>query len=121
VKGQVVQPDDTPISTSANVDKDTDLVPDFRDLDADNDGINDVFTLFGNSPNVQMVEEFKIFDRWGSLIFESGNFLPNDSQSGWNGTFNGEGLPTGVYVYTATIRFIDEQVFRYSGDVFLIK
>ena len=86
-----------------------------------NDGINDVFTLFGEMPNVQMVEEFKIFDRWGSLIFEGGNFLPNDMQNGWNGTFNGEAVPMGIYVYTATVRFIDEQVLRYSGDVFLIK
>lgn len=86
-----------------------------------NDGINDMFTLFGEFPNAQMVEEFKIFDRWGSLIFESNNFLPNDLQNGWDGTFNGKVLPTGIYVYTATVRFIDEQVLRYSGDVFLIK
>ncbi len=42
-KGQVVQADDTPISTSIQTDKDTDTVPDFRDLDSDNDGINDVY------------------------------------------------------------------------------
>lgn len=86
-----------------------------------NDGINDVFTLFGNSPNVQMVEEFKIFDRWGGLIFDGGNFPPNDLQNGWDGTFNGKEVSMGIYVYTATVRFIDEQVLRYSGDVFLIK
>ncbi|MFT6357219.1 MAG: gliding motility-associated-like protein [Saprospiraceae bacterium] len=86
-----------------------------------NDGINDVFTLFGEIPNAQMVEEFTIFDRWGSLIFESNNFLPNDKQSGWDGTFNGKAMPTGIYIYTTTVRFIDERVLRYSGDVFLIK
>ncbi|MCR9286301.1 MAG: gliding motility-associated C-terminal domain-containing protein [Bacteroidetes bacterium] len=86
-----------------------------------NDGINDIFTVFGETSNVQMVEEFKIFNRWGSLIFESENFFPNDMQNGWNGTFNGERMPVGVYVYTATVRFADEKVLRYSGDVLLLK
>lgn len=86
-----------------------------------NDGINDVFTLFGDIPNVQMVEDLKVFDRWGSLIFDAANFLPNDIQNGWNGTFNGKALPMGIYVYTARVRFVDDEIFRYSGDVFLIK
>jgi gliding motility-associated-like protein len=86
-----------------------------------NDGINDIFTVFGETSNVQMVEEFKIFNRWGNLIFESENFFPNDMKNGWNGTFDGEKMPVGVYVYTATVRFADEQVLRYSGDVLLVK
>ena len=35
----------------------------------------------------------KIFDKWGTLIFESGN--QNDK---WDGTCNGVKCPTGVYV-----------------------
>lgn len=86
-----------------------------------NDGINDVFTVFGKTPNVQMVDELLIFNRWGSLIFESKNFLPNDMQNGWDGTFNGKPMPVEIYIYTATVRFIDGQVLRYSGDVSLMK
>ena len=55
------------------------------------------------------------------MIFDGGNFPPNELQNGWDGTFNGEALPTGIYIYTTTVRFVDEQVLRYSGDVFLIK
>ncbi len=86
-----------------------------------NDGVNDFFTVYGKESNVQMVEEFRVFNRWGSVVFEGNNLLPNDLQNGWDGTFKGESMPEGIYVYTATVRFADAQVLRYSGDVLLIK
>jgi len=85
------------------------------------DGVNDTFIVFGKTPNVQMVEEFKIFDRWGALVFSKENFLPNILQNGWDGTFNGELLSDGVYIYTASVRFLDGEFVRYSGDVLLVK
>ncbi len=85
------------------------------------DGINDFFTVFANTSNVQMVEDFKIFDRWGGVMFERKNFLPNVLQNGWDGTSNGKPLSSGLYIYTAAIRFADEQVLKYSGDVYLAK
>jgi len=85
------------------------------------DGINDFFTVFGKIPNVQIVEELKIFDRWGNFIFEGKNFLPNVLQNGWDGTFKGKAVTTGVYTYTTTIRFVDEQVFRYSGEMIFLR
>jgi gliding motility-associated-like protein len=42
----------------------------------------------------------RIFDRWGELIFES-----KDINQGWNGTYNGENSPDGVYVWK--IRYVD--------------
>lgn len=85
------------------------------------DGANDAFTVFAEIGNVQMVEELKIFNRWGALIFENKEFLPNDLQNGWNGTFKGEPMRLGVYVYTATVRFADGQVVRYTGDVSIVE
>jgi len=58
-----------------------------------NDGVNDVFeakVLAGGILNFNMM----IFSRWGQLVFES-----NDYFIGWDGTTNGEELPSGVYVY----------------------
>ncbi len=85
------------------------------------DGVNDYFTVLGKMPNVQMIEEFKIFDRWGALVFENESFLPNVIQEGWDGTYKGERLPDGVYIYTAIVRFLDEEIISYSGDIFLTK
>lgn len=85
------------------------------------DGINDAFTAFGDSDNVQFVEELLIFDRWGGLIFEAKNLPLNNLQNGWDGTFRDKDMPTGIYFYTASVRFIDEVVLRYSGDLFLAR
>ena len=85
------------------------------------DGTNDFFTVFAGLPNVEVVEELQIFNRWGALIFENKNFLPNLSTNGWNGTFKGDPLRLGVYLYTAKVRFVDGQVLRYSGDVTIVQ
>jgi len=85
------------------------------------DGINDVFTVFADTNNVQLVEELKIFNRWGALVFDNNNFLPNDLQLGWNGIYKNDIVPLGVYLYTATVRFVDGKVLRYSGDVSVVK
>jgi len=85
------------------------------------DGLNDVFTVFAKTPNVQMVEELKIFNRWGAIVFENKDFLPNNEELGWDGTFRGEPMNIGVYAYTTKIRFIDEEVLFYSGDISIVK
>ena len=56
------------------------------------DGVNDIFFVRGNN-----VKDFalKIFDRWGTLMFETSNL--ND---GWNGEFQGRIVNTGIFVYT---------------------
>lgn len=58
----------------------------------DNDGVNDTFGMTG-----QNVKDFKmqIFNRWGEVLFESNN--PNDR---WDGTYQGDKVQEGVYVYT---------------------
>ena len=86
-----------------------------------NDGINDVFMPFGILPNVEFIEELKVFNRWGGLVYEGSNFLPNDQQYGWNGIFNGKEVPAGIYVYIASVRFLDNVVLQYSGDVLLMR
>jgi gliding motility-associated-like protein len=85
------------------------------------DGFNDSFTVFGNTDNAVIVEDFSIYDRWGSLVFNNQQFLPNDLQSGWNGQLNNETLVSGVYVYTASVRFVDEEVLLYTGEFTLIE
>jgi gliding motility-associated-like protein len=55
------------------------------------DNVNDVFYVYGNSIiNFHMY----IFDRWGEVIYESGNI-----QQGWDGTSKGNKIPDGVYSY----------------------
>jgi len=77
-------------------------------------GINDVFL-----PVMKGVEEFEmqIFDRWGTLIFQSVN-----KNQGWDGyDRNGNLLPAGVYVYKLTLRLSNNQRTTQVGDVTLIR
>lgn len=84
------------------------------------DGINDIFTVFGNR-SVKQVEKLSVFSRWGELVFEQSGFQANDPVTGWDGTFRGKPFTPAVFTWIAEIRFLDDQVIRYSGDLTLIR
>lgn len=85
------------------------------------DGRNDTFRPFVDIPNVQSVASLRIFDRWGGLVYERLDYLPQDSSDGWDGTAGGERLDIGQYTYVAQVVFIDGLVKEYSGGVRLIR
>ncbi len=84
------------------------------------DGINDRFTGFSGKA-VAKIQLLRIFDRWGTLIFEGANFPANDATFGWDGTFRGQKAPIGTYTYYAQVQFIDNEVVTYKGEVVLIR
>jgi gliding motility-associated-like protein len=43
--------------------------------------------------------EFRLFNRWGELIFES-----LDPSQGWDATYNGQFVQSGMYTYTLVYR-----------------
>ncbi len=57
------------------------------------------------------------------MVHSETNLLPSQNGSGnWDGTYNGEPLSPGVYVYVAEIQFIDNDTrLLYKGDITLIK
>jgi len=71
---------------------------------------------------VESVQEFRIYDRWGELVFEANpNHDPNLKDEGWNGTFNDRGVIQGVYVYMIKILFTDGTTEIFAGDVTVIR
>lgn len=84
------------------------------------DDLNDYFTVYGGA-GVQRIEFIRIYDRWGSLIFENNDFEPSQSQFGWDGRIRGQDAATGVYVYVTRVRFLDGQSIQYEGDVTVIR
>ena len=84
------------------------------------DGINDFFVIHGDNA-VANVKMLRIYDRWGGVIFESKNSLPNSTENAWDGTFRGSDMQSGVYVYYAEVEFVDGSVLPYSGDVVLVR
>ncbi len=65
--------------------------------------------------DVPVEYQLKIFNRKGNLIFES-----NDFQMGWDGYYQQELQPRGVYIYKARGRYTNGKPFVKLGDVTLI-
>lgn len=83
------------------------------------DALNERFYPFADD-RVVRIAEFRIFDRWGNMVFEQTNFQPNDFDKGWDGTRNGKHLNAGVYVYYAVVEFRDGAKKIIKGDVTLV-
>ncbi len=85
------------------------------------DGINDIFHIFSDMKTVKNISTFQVFDRWGELIFEDYDFMPDDPAHGWDGMFRGEPMNPAVFVYWAAVEFIDGEVIIFKGDVTLVR
>ncbi len=84
---------------------------------------NSTFQIF-TGPGVTMIEDFMVVDRWGEIVFRIPEaFDPNVgvNEWGWKGDLNGKDMNPGVYVYYAKVRFLDDEVLEYAGDVTLLK
>lgn len=81
------------------------------------DGINDYF--FPRSLLARGLVSFKmdIFNRWGQKIYETKN---TDGQ-GWDGKFNDQPQPEGVFVYIIDAEFKDGQKLHKQGNVTLVR
>ncbi len=80
-----------------------------------NDGTNDVFLIIGKTFETY---DLKIFNRWGSLIFET-----HSANEGWNGEENKNPCSSSVYYYTLeyTDKFYPLEVKRINGSVTLLR
>lgn len=84
----------------------------------DGDEFNNVFVPVLNTDIQPEVYVFRLFNRWGELIFES-----QDANVGWDGT-NGSGMMSqdGTYIWNFRVRKnSDDVVKEYTGSVQLIR
>lgn len=79
-----------------------------------NDGLNDQFSIKGQG--ISIVKRLRIYDRWGSLVFERANFKIDDKSTAWDGRYKGEPVPMGVYVYFVEMS-CNEKTFTQKGSV----
>ena len=77
------------------------------------DGLNDMINVHGRCI---VTFNLQIFNRWGEKVFETSSM--SDS---WDGTFRGQKLDTGVFVYKADGVSIDGQSFNLKGNITLIR
>jgi gliding motility-associated-like protein len=83
------------------------------------DGKNDYF--FPRGKGIDQMMTFRVFNRWGELVFDRNNVSVNDERAGWDGTFRGRDLPPDVYVYTMQSRCVTGEILQWKGDITLIR
>jgi len=79
------------------------------------DGANDEFLI--QYEGVSDVSLLRIYNRWGELIFET-NDITGDL---WDGTFRGQALSPGVYVYYLEGTCLNNKPFTVTGNVTVLK
>jgi gliding motility-associated-like protein len=78
------------------------------------DGINDIYFLV--AVGLTDIQEFKIFNRWGEIVFDGTSF--ND---GWDGTKKGQKQPIGTYSYILIATDYKGETIIKKGNITLIR
>ncbi len=81
------------------------------------DGENDYFFPRQLLSRQLTAFNMKILNRWGQIIFRT----TDTKGRGWDGKFNGEEQPVGVYVYIIDIETNHHNTEQYKGNVTLIR
>jgi gliding motility-associated-like protein len=76
------------------------------------DGVNEDWEI--ENLNLYPNHELNIFNRWGNILYTT-----NGVYTPWDGTFNGEALPSGVYYYI--IRLNNGTENEYQGTITIIR
>ena len=85
-----------------------------------NDGNNDTFKVYGTGINELYLQ---IYNREGIIVFESNN-KDEITQTGWDGTNNGQLLPDAAYIWIIKGTYNEGTTIEYKGNrgsVFLVK
>lgn len=79
-----------------------------------NDDLND--RLYVRGIGLAALEFFRVFDRWGRLVFETNNI-----NEGWDGNVNGKLADVATYVYHLKATCSSNELVEKSGNVTLIR
>jgi gliding motility-associated-like protein len=83
------------------------------------DGQNDVF--YPRGKGVKNVNTFRIYNRWGELVYERDNIDVNDPSVGWDGSYKGNPPRPDVYVYLIEADCSAGDPIHIKGDITIIK
>jgi len=87
------------------------------------DGINDIWSL-SESSNIEMINHFSIYDRWGNRVFfdegDGNGFIPGFGKN-WDGRHNGRAVQQGVFVYLAEIKLVNGRTRIIKGNITVMR
>ena len=79
-----------------------------------NDRLNDELKPF--LKGIKTLYLFSIYDRWGNKLFSTHNI-----NTGWNGTWKGQQMPPGAYVWVLKAEDLIGKIYDLNGSFILIK
>ncbi|MEZ4915392.1 MAG: gliding motility-associated C-terminal domain-containing protein [Chitinophagales bacterium] len=92
------------------------------------DCLNDYFEMnVAGAKNLDV----KVFNRWGEMVFANatqtnGPADPNtldcsNPRSAWDGTYKGQPVPIGTYVYQVEVSYFDDRTETFSGTITVLR
>lgn len=82
------------------------------------DGLNDDFGVSGEGAGE--IKRIRIYNRWGTLVFDRAHVNAANHNSRWNGTYKGENAPEGSYIYMIELS-CNGKTYSKKGEVKLIR
>ena len=79
------------------------------------DGVNEEIGLV--SRGIKEISEYKIYNRWGQVVFDGGN----DAFATWDGQFNGEDQEMSVYVVLVKGLGAYDTEFQFKKNITLVR
>ena len=70
---------------------------------------------------MDQIKVFRVFNRWGALVYEVNDIDPKTDDFGWDGTLKGEFLDNAVYIYYAEILYRGGESSMLKGDITLLR
>ncbi|NRA50792.1 MAG: gliding motility-associated C-terminal domain-containing protein, partial [Phaeodactylibacter sp.] len=84
------------------------------------DGSNDTFGPLTGHTGMEAAA-FRVYNRWGGLVFERSNLPLENASLHWDGVIKGELAPAGVYVWTLQVLLPDGRAEQVQGEVLLLR
>jgi len=84
------------------------------------EGRNTRFTLGFKQGSNPLIQTYRIYDKWGSLIFNRENIVQSEFLDWWDGMCFGERCETGTYSYVVKINFESGKIIEESGTFTLL-
>ena len=88
-----------------------------RHFTPNNDGVYDTWKILGSNTSFYRATRVEIFDRYGKVVA----LLTDANSNGWNGTYNGEKLPSNDYWFNAVLEDINGNIRKETGHFSLLR
>jgi len=85
------------------------------------DGNNDKLIVYANNEEVTAIRQMQIFNKWGQIVFQAQDLMPNSEVGAWDGRFNGTLLEPGVFMYKAVLELADGSLSPMAGTFLLMR